>query len=308
MNSTCPCCRSHLTDDAGIRDPRHSPQVGRNHENPPPTHERNMTEPMTPFLGTRTTLRGRLAGIGCFVACVGGLVVLGCKPDTSRQSTDSTAVVASTATGETASAMAAPTDSTTAPSAPVSDSLTARAVVPAAPATAESAAAQAGRTKPAAATRHAPATARQHARTSADSTAAATPTPAESTTTTSSSSSADTGATSTAGTSDTTKVTPSLAVTQQVYDGWKMFSVYCYRCHGIDAMGSDIAPNLRHSLGPEGGVTHAIFLQTVTNGRPGTAMPSWKALLDTTQMENIYAYLKARSSGALPPGRPHVKK
>ena len=266
-----------------------------------------MTEPMTPFMGTRTNLRDRLAGIGCFVACVGGLVLLGCKPDTSRQSTDSTAVVASTATGETASAMAAPKDSTAAPSAPVSDSSTARAVVPAAPATAESAAAQGGRTKPAAATRHAPATAPQHAMTSPDSTAGATSTPATSTAT-AAPSRTDTGETTKTATSDTTKVTPSLAVTQQVYDGWKMFSVYCYRCHGVDAMGSDIAPNLRHSLGPEGGVTHAIFLQTVTNGRPGTAMPSWKVLLDTTQMENIYAYLKARSSGALPPGRPHVKK
>lgn len=305
MNSTCPCSRSRHTDDAGIRDPRHSPQVGRNHENPPPTHEWNMTEPMTDSMGTRTNFRGRLAGVGCFMACVGGLALLGCKPGTSKQSADSTAVVTSTATGETASAMAAPSDSTTSSSAPAPDSSAPHAAAPAAPAGAESAAAQRATMKPATSTKHASGTATKHVTTRADSSDTATSAPAASTTTASPSRS-DTGETTQSG--DTTKVTPSLAVTQQVYDGWKMFSVYCYRCHGIDAMGSDIAPNLRHSLGPEGGVTHAIFLQTVTNGRPGTAMPSWKALLDTTQMENIYAYLKARSSGALPPGRPHVKK
>jgi len=241
------------------------------------------------------------------MACVGALAVLGCKPGASKQGADSTAVVTSTATGETASAMAAPSDSTTSARAPTPDSSAARAAAPGTPAGAESAAAQPGRTNTAASTKHAPATATKHAMTRADSSATAKSASAASTTT-ASSSGTDTGETTKPASSDTTKVTPSLAVTQQVYDGWKMFSVYCYRCHGIDAMGSDIAPNLRHSLGPEGGVTHAIFLQTVTNGRPGTAMPSWKALLDTTQMENIYAYLKARSSGALPPGRPHVKK
>ena len=39
-----------------------------------------------------------------------------------------------------------------------------------------------------------------------------------------------------------------LLVSPQEYEGWKMFSVYCYRCHGVDAMGGGIAPNLRHSV------------------------------------------------------------
>jgi mono/diheme cytochrome c family protein len=89
------------------------------------------------------------------------------------------------------------------------------------------------------------------------------------------------------------------------YEGWKTFHVYCYRCHGVDAMGSDLAPNLRHSVGPEGSVTHDVFITTVTNGRLEKGMPSWKELLDRQQMENVYAYLKARSSERLAPGRPH---
>lgn len=97
-----------------------------------------------------------------------------------------------------------------------------------------------------------------------------------------------------------------LAVSQEEYDGWKTFHVYCYRCHGTDAMGSDIAPNLRHSLGPEGGVSKACFITTVWNGRPPKGMPTWSTLLDSTQIFNVYAYVTARSMGGLAPGRPHV--
>lgn len=99
-----------------------------------------------------------------------------------------------------------------------------------------------------------------------------------------------------------------LAVSTQEYDGWKVFHVYCYRCHGTDAMGSDIAPNLRHSLGPEGGVDWPCFITTVWNGRPPKGMPTWSTLLDTTQIQDLYAYVTARSMGGLAPGRPHVGK
>lgn len=99
-----------------------------------------------------------------------------------------------------------------------------------------------------------------------------------------------------------------LAVSAQEYDGWKMFHVYCYRCHGTDALGSDLAPNLRHSLGPEGGVNKACFITTVWNGRKLKGMPTWSTLLDSTQIHNLYAYVTARSMGGLAPGRPHVGK
>lgn len=97
-----------------------------------------------------------------------------------------------------------------------------------------------------------------------------------------------------------------LLVNQSEYDGWKMFHVYCYRCHGVDALGGGIAPNLRHSLGPDGTVDHACFVKTVTEGRLAKGMPSWKTLLDPDQIENIWHYLQARSSERLAPGRPHT--
>ena len=97
-----------------------------------------------------------------------------------------------------------------------------------------------------------------------------------------------------------------LLVTPQVYEGWKMFAVYCYRCHGVDAMGGGIAPNLRHSVSSEGSVTHDVFVTTVTNGRVEKGMPTWKALLSPEQIEDLWQYVTARSSGKLAPGRPHM--
>ena len=141
-------------------------------------------------------------------------------------------------------------------------------------------------------------------------TSASTSTPAAATTTTSTTASADTGEKAAA---DTSKKTASasgaadhLLVSPQEYEGWKMFSVYCYRCHGVDAMGGGIAPNLRHSVSSEGSVTHEVFIQTVTNGRLDKGMPSWKALLSPEQMEDLWQYINARSSGRLAPGRPHM--
>jgi mono/diheme cytochrome c family protein len=100
----------------------------------------------------------------------------------------------------------------------------------------------------------------------------------------------------------------SLGAPPAVYQGWKTFHVYCYRCHGTDAMGSTLAPNLRHSVSSEGSVTHAVFVTTVKEGRPEKGMPTWKALLDDEQIENLYAYVRARSAGTLAAGRPHPAK
>lgn len=99
----------------------------------------------------------------------------------------------------------------------------------------------------------------------------------------------------------------SLVVTPQEYTGWKYFHVYCYRCHGTDAFGGQLAPDLRHSVGPLGSVTHEVFVTTVKEGRLTKGMPTWKALLTDEQIEGLWAYLQARSSGRLAPGRPHVE-
>jgi mono/diheme cytochrome c family protein len=99
-----------------------------------------------------------------------------------------------------------------------------------------------------------------------------------------------------------------LAVNAVVYQGWKMFEVYCTRCHGEDAVGSSFAPALVKSVGPNGQIDHKAFWLTVTFGRPGKGMPTWGNLLTPEQKEDIWNYLRARAVGGLYGGRPHLAK
>jgi len=100
----------------------------------------------------------------------------------------------------------------------------------------------------------------------------------------------------------------SLLVPDSVYQGWKWFAVYCFRCHGEDAMNPILpnAPDLRWAVSPTGAnFPRDSFVHTALNGRLDKGMPSWKALLDTAAINELYLYVKARSDGWLKPGRPH---
>ena len=96
-----------------------------------------------------------------------------------------------------------------------------------------------------------------------------------------------------------------LLVSSSEYTGWKYFHVYCYRCHGVDAFGGQLAPDLRRSVSSQGSVTHDVFLTTVKEGRIPKGMPAWSTLLTDDQIEGLYAYVKARSDRRLGSGRPH---
>ena len=103
-------------------------------------------------------------------------------------------------------------------------------------------------------------------------------------------------------------VRDSLLVSDSIYQGWKWFHVYCYRCHGEDAIGivSSPAPDLRWVLSPAGKAYPLdSFEYTALNGRAAKGMPMWKVLLDTAAVKALYLYVKARSDGWLKPGRPH---
>src|SRR5262245_19425406 len=56
---------------------------------------------------------------------------------------------------------------------------------------------------------------------------------------------------------------------KNVYDGWKWWHVYCYRCHGTDAIGTAIAPNL---IDPNEKFSQAEFLKIVSKGIPDKGM------------------------------------
>ena len=91
------------------------------------------------------------------------------------------------------------------------------------------------------------------------------------------------------------------ATYRDVYNGWKWWHVYCYRCHGVDAVGTTNAPNL---IDPTRRLTDRQFLRIVRTGVPDKGMQAWDKLLDDKQIGQISLYVRARTEKVLPPGRP----
>ena len=88
---------------------------------------------------------------------------------------------------------------------------------------------------------------------------------------------------------------------RDVYNGWKWWHVYCYRCHGVDAVGTTNAPNLTD---PTRKLTARQFLRIVRTGVPDKGMQAWDKLLDDKQISQIELYVRARTDKVLPAGRP----
>lgn len=88
---------------------------------------------------------------------------------------------------------------------------------------------------------------------------------------------------------------------KDVYDGWKWWHVYCYRCHGTNAIATTLAPDL---IDPNRRLTDAQFLKVVRDGAPDKGMQAWDKLLDNKQIGQIHLYVRARTDKVLPPGRP----
>jgi mono/diheme cytochrome c family protein len=86
-----------------------------------------------------------------------------------------------------------------------------------------------------------------------------------------------------------------------VYNGWKWWHVYCYRCHGTNMIGATLAPDLRD---PNRHLTRAAFLRVVRVGRDAKGMPEWASLLTAKQMNDLYVYVRARADKVLAAGRP----
>ena len=88
---------------------------------------------------------------------------------------------------------------------------------------------------------------------------------------------------------------------KNVYDGWKWWHVYCYRCHGTDANGTPNAPNLTD---PNEKMPRAAFVKIVREGVKDKGMAAWDKLLDAKQMGQLFVYVRARADKVLPAGRP----
>jgi mono/diheme cytochrome c family protein len=93
---------------------------------------------------------------------------------------------------------------------------------------------------------------------------------------------------------------PASDVYKSVYDGWKWWHVYCYRCHGTNAVATTMAPDL---LDPNRKLARVAFAKVVRNGVPDKGMQGWEKLLDAKQIGDLYVYVRARADKVLPPGR-----
>jgi cytochrome c len=91
-------------------------------------------------------------------------------------------------------------------------------------------------------------------------------------------------------------------VTPAVLSGYAQYNAYCSRCHGVDAVGGDYAPDLRRSIA--GGLTYQQFLSTVMAGRVGKGMPSWAGHFNERQIHAIHDYIEARQLSLVPRGHP----
>jgi cytochrome c len=91
-------------------------------------------------------------------------------------------------------------------------------------------------------------------------------------------------------------------VTKEVFHGYQLYNSYCYRCHGTDASGSQLAPDLRHSLA--GGMTQRDFLGVAMAGKKEQGMPAWAGFLTEDDVVHIFRYVKGRSLDLVSSGRP----
>jgi len=97
-------------------------------------------------------------------------------------------------------------------------------------------------------------------------------------------------------------------VDKGTYNGYRRYASTCHVCHGPDGVGSTFAPALVDSLKR---LSYDDFVSIVAGGKESNVggilkvMPSWANNPDVMDyIDDIYGYLKARSDGALPGGRP----
>jgi mono/diheme cytochrome c family protein len=97
-------------------------------------------------------------------------------------------------------------------------------------------------------------------------------------------------------------------VDKKTFNGWRRYTESCLRCHGPDGAGSSYGPDLVESVKH---MSQDEFNEVVVNGRSNVSaattsvMPPFGEVEDVvTYLDDIWAYLKARSDGVLGRGRP----
>ena len=120
------------------------------------------------------------------------------------------------------------------------------------------------------------------------------------------------------------------------YLGWRVFHSTCFTCHGLDALGTNLAPNLVErvkNMTPREFATKVMtsyriilpsteaespeayreaimeeVLKKQRGKRGEIIMPAWESNLKVKpHILDLYAYLSARADGVLPAGRPKTR-
>jgi methanol metabolism-related c-type cytochrome len=106
----------------------------------------------------------------------------------------------------------------------------------------------------------------------------------------------------------TFKVAADGTVDWYTYSGFRRYHSECHVCHGPDGEGSTYAPALKKSLKT---MSYGDFLGVVASGRKNVntaqenVMPAFGDNPNVAcYMDDIYVYLRARASDAVPRGRP----
>ena len=97
------------------------------------------------------------------------------------------------------------------------------------------------------------------------------------------------------------KVADGTKVDKVTLEGWRTWrALACERCHGARQEGM-VGPSLIESLRR---MSKEEFKQSILKGRPEKGMPNFDgSKMVTENIDGLYAYLKGRADGAIPPGR-----
>jgi len=121
-------------------------------------------------------------------------------------------------------------------------------------------------------------------------------------------------------------------VDEATYRGWLAYNSSCHTCHGVDGVGTNIAPNLvervkdlsardfttkvltsyrlvfgsgEANADDSTAVREAFIEEVLRRERGDLIMPAWQGDPKIhPHVLDLYAYLRARADGALGPGRP----
>lgn len=119
------------------------------------------------------------------------------------------------------------------------------------------------------------------------------------------------------------------------YEGWRIFHTTCYGCHGVGAVGTNVAPNLLERIGsftprafatkvltsyrivvPQNGANsddaealRDAMVDDIMRRERGASnqviMPAWEADAQVNpHVLDLFAYLSARADGKIGPGEP----